>query len=190
MNSLKFRVKRQFNPRGKWTAQPQASLVVWLTCPRCRQEYKLAHGFCGIAIDVRDALVLHECSVCKENGQDAIVPDGVADCPRCGLECRDVAQVEDELESTPRPSSRYNVQPKGRCFVCGNPALHVHHVDWNHANNSPENRVPVCEWCHTQAHKLGKPLFDEMVDRVRKDPRAMAALRQTSGERYRKLHGR
>lgn len=190
MSFPRFKVRRQFNPRGKWTALPQAGLRVWLTCPRCRHEYRLVHDFCGIAIDVKEALVLRECSVCKENGQDYRILEGIADCPSCGLECRGLTQVEDEYQSSSTPRDINKVKPiKGSCFVCGNPALEKHHADWNHANNSPENLRLVCEWCHLQAHKLGKPLFEQLVDRVRKDPKEITGLRQASQEWHGKLHG-
>jgi len=98
--------------------------------------------------------------------------------------------VEDEYDSSRMPRELRKVKRiKGSCFLCGNPALEVHHADWNHANNSPENLRLVCEWCHVQAHKLGKPQFEELFDRVRKDSEKMAALRQTSKEWHSKLHG-
>jgi hypothetical protein len=169
---------------------PEAALRVCLTCPRCRKQYKLVHSLCGIAIGVREALCLRECSVCKENGQDSRVSEADADCPDCGLECRKLAQVEDECESSGNPRYPRTVKPvKGICFVCGNPALEMHHLNWDHSNNSPENLRLVCEWYHLQAHKLGKPLFEELVDRVGKNSEQMVTLRQSSKKWYRRIHG-
>lgn len=192
MSDYRFKVRRQFTPKGKWTSFPQSGLRVWLRCPRCLHEYRLAHAFCGIAIEVEEAFVIRECGVCKENGQEAGIPESIADCPSCGLECRDIAKVENEYQSNSALRNSYKVKPikpvKGRCFVCSNPALEMHHADWNHSNNSPRNLIPVCEWCHMKAHHLGRDLFNQLVHRVHTDHESMATLRQTSKDWYRKLH--
>jgi len=33
--------------------------------------------------------------------------------------------------------------------------VQVHHVDWDHDNNAPENLMRLCHFCHTAVHQLG-----------------------------------
>jgi hypothetical protein len=43
------------------------------------------------------------------------------------------------------------------CLVCrAGDELHVHHLDGNHDNNSPGNRVDLCPRCHAALHKGGR----------------------------------
>lgn len=41
-----------------------------------------------------------------------------------------------------------------QCICCGRTCLTpvIHHVDGNHKNNYKENRIPVCQDCHTAIH--------------------------------------
>ena len=40
------------------------------------------------------------------------------------------------------------------CFLCGsNKNIEVHHIDCNHSNNEPHNRVDLCRSCHVAIHK-------------------------------------
>lgn len=40
------------------------------------------------------------------------------------------------------------------CFICGNPDnVHIHHIDYDHGNDRPSNRVPLCERCHAMIHR-------------------------------------
>ena len=99
--------------KGKWTALPEAALRLFLTCPLCRHEYLLTHTFCGICLDVREALGDGaKCPTCFGNGQDPTVAPGIADCPKCGLECRSLDQVEDEpQDKVSRSRSRTTRKP-------------------------------------------------------------------------------
>lgn len=121
-----------------------------------------------------------------------------ADCPKCGLQCRSLAQVDDpEMAVIKRLPCLRKRQSRGKanlniqgdsCTACGSPnGLQNHHIDWNHNNNSPKNLMPLCEWCHMKAGKLGKPLFDKLLDRVLSNPRERAELRKRSDEWYQKL---
>lgn len=38
------------------------------------------------------------------------------------------------------------------CFVCGNPAQHLHHMDYS----KPLEVIPVCKSCHSQWHVYNK----------------------------------
>ena len=79
---------------------------------------------------------------------------------------------------------------KGPCYVCQSPyGIHTHHLDWNHDNNKANNLTILCHHCHEQAHKLGKPLFDELVQRVDSDSVEKEALRRSSLKRHRELYG-
>jgi hypothetical protein len=39
----------------------------------------------------------------------------------------------------------------------------VHHIDWHHENNHPENLVDVCQWCHSGLHKEGFVSREELL---------------------------
>lgn len=44
--------------------------------------------------------------------------------------------------------------PRQRCRWCGVlGVLDVHHIDDNHKNNDPENRVAICQVCHVAHHR-------------------------------------
>ena len=86
------------------------------------------------------------------------------------------------------PGPRAIRRAAGPCVACGSPkGLHVHHADWSHANRAAENLEVLCEWCHMQAHKLGKPLFDKLLGKVQANPDLRATLRQSSQRWYQNL---
>ena len=40
------------------------------------------------------------------------------------------------------------------CKFCGtSKSIQVHHIDGNHDNNTPSNRVRLCQRCHSLVHK-------------------------------------
>jgi len=49
---------------------------------------------------------------------------------------------------------------KRKCYFCGRVEkkkynrtnIEVHHIDLNHYNNTPKNRVVVCQRCHMKLH--------------------------------------
>ena len=63
----------------------------------------------------------------------------------------------------------------------------MHHIDWNHDNNSLDNLVILCEWCHMEADKLGMLEFDRLLALVTADPEAKRQLRKSSEAWYQKL---
>ena len=80
--------------------------------------------------------------------------------------------------------------PRKECAVCGfTKGLETHHVDWNHDNNHILNLETLCKYCHMQANKLGKPLFEQMIERVKFNPDYLAELRKSAEEFYREHSG-
>ena len=93
-----FHALEEFKPKGKWTSLPEEALRVYMTCPRCSYKYPLVHSLCGLHVEVKTALSYNaQCPTCAADGRYADLPLGVADCPKCGLECRSVEQAEGDL---------------------------------------------------------------------------------------------
>ena len=196
----KFTATEDFVPRGKWTALPQSGFRVHLTCPDCNRRYPIVHSYCGLHVEMYDALAPRgKCTACLESGHmNVSLPEDIADCPHCGLQCRSVEQVvgSDSIRGarlrSSKPSSQRRRPPrsKGLCSVCGsNYGIHTHHIDWNHYNDEASNLTTLCHYCHEQAHKLGKPLFDELEQQTVGNPDAKEALKIRSRERHRELFG-
>ena len=57
---------------------------------------------------------------------------------------------------------------KKECFICDSQEaqenLHIHHVDWHHDNNDPENIVVLCKRCHVIIHQTHYVSKDEMLE--------------------------
>jgi len=71
------------------------------------------------------------------------------------------------------------------CEACGfSKDLETHHIDWNHENDHPDNLQTLCKYCHMQAHKLGKPEFERMLELVNFNPAYKAELRRSAEEFY------
>lgn len=52
-----------------------------------------------------------------------------------------------------RDTSIYQKYKKNKCELCGSiDGLEVHHKDFNHYNNDPDNLITVCESCHQRVH--------------------------------------
>lgn len=50
------------------------------------------------------------------------------------------------------------------CFLCGSEEfLEVHHIDFHHNNNRPENRIKLCRRHHVLLHKSGFFSLDELL---------------------------
>ena len=180
---------------------PQAFHKFYLTCPKCGYKYELRHGYCGVSLDPLWALDTLTCDLCQENGQvhEAKLPNNFADCPKCGHKCRNKGDLEwnDGIKATNDSVHPIVKKKQGKpslptrkcrvCIVCGfEHGLEIHHKDWNHENNHPDNLQMMCKYCHSQAHKLGKPLFERMVERMHFNPTYRAALRRSAEEFYRK----
>ena len=90
-----FTATEEFNGRGKWTSLLQSAFRVHLTCPECNHRYPIVHAYCGLHVLLYDALSPpRTCQACLDSGhKDDSLPEDVADCPRCGLQCRSVEQV-------------------------------------------------------------------------------------------------
>ena len=196
-----FTATEEFNGRGKWTSLLQSAFRVHLTCPECNHRYPIVHAYCGLHVLLYDALSPpRTCQACLDSGhKDDSLPEDIADCPRCGLQCRSVEQVigsNSIRRARPRSSrtSSPRRQPpriKGQCSKCGSAyGVHTHHIDWNHDNNEKSNLTTLCHHCHEQVHKLGKPLFDQLGQRTADDPDVKQRLSDTSLARHQELYGR
>jgi len=51
-----------------------------------------------------------------------------------------------------------------QCFLCGRRhQAEVHHFDWNHSNNSPDNLMLLIRRCHVEVHRGGWMPMSTMV---------------------------
>lgn len=177
--SLKFLV--QIEETAPVFTNASSQFRTFLTCPRCSHRYSLIHELCQSSLYV-DVAVQEPayCSTCLANGQAAKLPRGVADCPKCHLRCRSLTQVEMEKS---KPKTHSHRKRQGFCAACGTRRfLHRHHSDWNAENNSPVNMVDLCDYCHMQVHKLGVPLFKQMLERVNANGKLKEALQKSSAK--------
>ena len=170
--------------------EPELWFRNWLTCPGCHHRYPLHHKVCRVALQIAVALSENPtCSWCLLNGQLADLPRGITDCPKCGLKCQSLDEVEiapnDEFNCVEKVQlkARSARKRRGVCSACGRFGfVDVHHKDWNHANNRLGNRVFRCAYCHMLEGKLGVPLFEEMLARVRQNEHELAALQNSSAQ--------
>ena len=196
---MKFIVSEAFEPKLKWTSLPEAAIRVNLICPRCDISYPVCHRECGMHVKIAIALSSKAiCTVCHDSGHDGALPVDIADCPNCGLECRTMDQVVSSnsvrcsKQQFPRNANESRRLPKvkGSCHLCGSQyGIHTHHLDWHHDNNRASNLTTLCHYCHEQAHKLGKPLFDRLFQRVNSNAAERDMLRHSSLQRHRELFG-
>ena len=200
MSDFKFKVKRiDKNPDGI-SGFLQTKYQCFLICPRCGHQYRPVHKLCGLPLDTFDMLgPKRECPACSEGEQEAILPENVADCPSCGLKCRTPDDVDDKFltelltqqqkrkkQKRLEPSRRISLQLE--CIACSfDKGLQVHHIDWNHDNNDPQNLAMICERCHKLIHQLGQDGFEELLERVGSNPAERNILRQQSIEWFNSL---
>ncbi|MEO7667444.1 MAG: hypothetical protein ABIU97_10490, partial [Dehalococcoidia bacterium] len=60
-----------------------------------------------------------------------------------------------------------------QCFMCGDRQnLNEHHIDWNRSHNRPENKVALCQRCHSICHNSGVNNIKEIRDMRRAVERA------------------
>jgi hypothetical protein len=56
---------------------------------------------------------------------------------------------------------------KYTCSVCGyEPAVHVHHIDYNKKNCFPQNLITVCKSCHTKTNYNRKEWTDYFIRKM------------------------
>ena len=140
------------------------------------------------------------CQACIESGhKDVSLPEDIADCPKCGLQCRSVDQVVDS-DSIQRADAAFSQafqatppvlrESREHGSSCGSSlGINTHHIDWNHDNNEKSNLTTLCHHCHEQAHKLGKPLFDRLGQEIGNDQEKSDRLRMSSANRHREVYG-
>lgn len=71
----------------------------------------------------------------------------------CGKKCQAEAQVKPGATHKQTMMSRARKHKKAFCENCAaKTRLHIHHVDHQIANNSPENLATLCVLCHNRLH--------------------------------------
>lgn len=53
----------------------------------------------------------------------------------------------------PRRKNLYKLAWKDLCFICNKKTKVLHHGDFDNTNDTIENLVPLCDYCHNQVHK-------------------------------------
>jgi len=82
------------------------------------------------------------------------------------------------------PKQGSSVKEERACHICGaGSELHVHHWDWNHQNNLPDNRILLCRTCHVWVHQVGYMTHSE-VDKL-KEMLHFSSTEYCSRSRYR-----
>ena len=106
-----------------------------------------------------------DCTSCGETFDNLffeLTPESVhyakETCPICGKFFRWVSKPEHEGKL--RKTSKYTIESLGKncCELCRRPkqmlgkdqTLEIHHKDWDHKNDIPENLLVVCTPCHKQ----------------------------------------
>jgi pterin-4a-carbinolamine dehydratase len=52
-----------------------------------------------------------------------------------------------------------------KCYACGHDRiLEAHHIDGNHANNAPDNLIPLCPTHHKMIHSKWKHEVHKLLD--------------------------
>ena len=83
-------------------------------------------------------------------------------CKLCGINKR-TSNGKGKLKSicSSCHKGNYRLNKANTCSVCGFIAvdkcqLDIHHIDFNHHNNSTENLITVCANCHRLKHNQAK----------------------------------
>lgn len=64
-----------------------------------------------------------------------------------------------------------------KCHVCDSTiGVELHHIDFIHSNNDPDNRIWLCKRCHTVVHQCDYTPR-EVFDRVRQQVMVMGSDR-------------
>jgi|GEM_PF-1711712 hypothetical protein len=95
----KFVAQETLEVSDGWVSFPESAIRVHITCPRCSTSYRINHteylasdsdDGCGLDVPIQDALAVGQCpySYCGKT-----LPENIADCPYCGLHCREMAHI-------------------------------------------------------------------------------------------------
>ena len=95
----KFVAQETLEVSDSWVSFPESAIRVHLTCPRCSTSYRINHRIyrasnsdhgCGLDVPIKEAIVVGKCSY-SDCGKT--LPANIADCPNCGLHCREMSHV-------------------------------------------------------------------------------------------------
>ena len=72
--------------------------------------------------------------------------------------------VKSQKTRLPKTIKNFIIDLYGKCESCGySEVLDLHHIDFNHSNNSPENHAVLCPNCHALIHRRDIS-FSSLVD--------------------------
>jgi 5-methylcytosine-specific restriction endonuclease McrA len=55
------------------------------------------------------------------------------------------------------------------CFLCGSDnKVETHHLDCNHKNNEPFNRIRLCQSCHVAIHRYYGKIDMKEIHKIKK----------------------
>ena len=95
----KFVCEETMEYEDTWPTCPESAIRVHLTCTSCSPRYRItlpiyasttSYDGCGLDIPIQDPLIDGQCSY---PNCETVLPHNIADCPECGLECRDMSSV-------------------------------------------------------------------------------------------------
>ena len=89
--------------------------------------------------------------------------------------------------------SRFEQLKDEHCKLCGSPSgwgnqrLLIHHIDHNHYNDIPSNRLIVCRKCHTRLH-FENSWYIDSAKHMREQGFTLQAIADTFGVTRQRIH--
>lgn len=106
----------------------------------------------------KGTIILKPCATCGKTLHPRRFPSGRTESPSmyalrkyCGKTCTDLGLKRGTAKSS--VYRRSESHRKSACEKCmATTQLHIHHIDRNPTNNSPENLMTLCNACHARWH--------------------------------------